>query len=40
MRILESDKIIKNLKCHDENESIRLTWNWPQEISQVYIFTD
>jgi hypothetical protein len=29
-----------NLKCNDEGEKIRLTWNWPQEIEQVYIFTN
>ncbi|MDR0272721.1 MAG: hypothetical protein LBI27_05335 [Clostridiales bacterium] len=28
---------IKNLKLHDENENIRLTWNWPQDIEIVYV---
>ena len=39
MRVAESDKIIKNIKCTDEGENIRLTWSWPQGIEQVYAFT-
>ncbi|MCL1882915.1 MAG: hypothetical protein FWF81_04085 [Defluviitaleaceae bacterium] len=40
MRIIESDRAITKIKCHDEDENIRITWNWPQDISQVYIFAD
>ncbi|MCL2386298.1 MAG: hypothetical protein FWC89_01995 [Defluviitaleaceae bacterium] len=42
MRVVEAeeDKTIKNVKCYDNSDNIRLTWNWGQGVQQVYIFTE
>ncbi|MCL2223485.1 MAG: hypothetical protein FWB96_00790 [Defluviitaleaceae bacterium] len=29
---------ITNIKCREEGEKLKLTWSWPQEIEQVYVF--
>jgi len=29
---------VRNVKCYDEGENIRLTFAWPPEVEQVYIF--
>lgn len=31
---------IKKIKCYDEGDAIRLTFDWPQGISQVFISTE
>jgi len=31
---------IKNVKCYDEGENVRLTFSWPPDVEQVYIFTN
>ena len=39
MRIIQSDEyIIKNTKCHDDGDKLRIIFNWPNGIGQVYIF--
>ena len=30
--------MVKNLKCRCEGEFVRLTWDWPLDIKQVYIY--
>lgn len=41
MRVMETDTAdngIRQLKCVEENDIIRLTFQWPAAIGQVYIF--
>ena len=40
MRILKGDYYIKNAKCHDSGDKIRIIFDWPIGIQQVYIFID
>ena len=38
MQIMETDHSIRQLKAHLEGERLRLTFQWPPDVQQVYIF--
>ncbi|MCL2199025.1 MAG: hypothetical protein FWB80_08895 [Defluviitaleaceae bacterium] len=38
MQFSEADKAIKNVRCLEGDDSVRITWHWPPEVEQVYIF--
>ena len=33
-----SEYVINNVKCYDSGDKLRITFNWPFDIQQVYIF--
>ena len=38
MRFEKSGEGVKNIKCREDGGNIRLTFNWPEGVEQVYVF--
>jgi len=36
---MESGERVTNIRCIEEGENIRITFNWPESVEQVYIFS-
>jgi len=39
LRVVDSGECVTNIRCIEEGGNIRLTFNWPEGVEQVYIFT-